>query len=848
MLESSLKSQIDRLWDLFWSGGIANPLTAIEQISYLLFMKRLDDKDIKQKKDAKFARKKYQSIFKNNKDLRWSHWKHFEAENMLNHVRDKVFPFIKKLNLENSFSSQMQDAVFIIPKPSLLVQAVEIIENLKIHEQNQDTQGDIYEYLLSELQTSGKNGQFRTPRHIIKMMCELVSPKIGQTICDPACGTGGFLIGAYQHIVKQHTSPEFITTDKEGVEHGLIGDKIPNIKTWNYLKNKTFYGFDFDSTMLRISAMNMVLHGIQNPNIKYLDTISKNNKEENLYDVILANPPFKGNIDKSDIHEALSRTVKTTRTELLFIAQMIRLLKIGGRCAVIVPNGVLFRSDNAHTAIRKKIVEEAQLEAVISMPSGVFKPYAGVSTAVLLFTKGGETNRVWFYDMTADGFSLDDKRDKIEENDIPDIIEKWNKRHKLKKTGKHDKWFFVDKKKILDSSDYSLNGKIYQETVSYNHSKYPMVSLGEVCKIVRGGSPRPIQKYITKNENGINWIKIGDVAENEKYITTTKQKIKKDGIDKTRLVKRGDFILSNSMSFGRPYILKIDGAIHDGWLLIRINNNNQIFPDFLYQILKSNVVQRQCKKLATGGVVKNLNSSVVKNVKIPLPPIEIQKEIVNEIEGYQKIIDGAKQIVDNWKPTLKIDPSWPVIELGTVCDVRDGTHESPKYLSTGIPLITSKNLKDNQINFENVRFISKKDHNDFSKRSKVDSGDVLFGMIGTIGNPVVVNTARIFSIKNVALFKFKGNKKLLNYFLQILLNSQFTKNTLMLKARGGSQKFVSLANLRNFKIPLPPMKIQKKIATEIEKERIHVDSCRELIKINTEKIQQTMKRIWQQKD
>ena len=499
MLESGLKSKIDHLWDLFWSGGIANPLTAIEQISYLLFMKRLDDKDIKQKKEAKFAGKKYQSIFKSNSALRWSHWKHFEAEEMLNHVRDKVFPFIKKLNSENEngFSTQMKDAVFIIPKPSLLVQAVEIIESLKIHEQNQDTQGDIYEYLLSELKTSGKNGQFRTPRHIIKMMCELVAPKIGQTVCDPACGTGGFLIGAYQYILRQHTSSELVTVDEEGVEHGLIGDKITSPKIWNHLKNKTFYGFDFDSTLLRISAMNMALHGVQNPNIKYMDSISKNNKEESRYDVILANPPFKGNIDKNDIHEALSRTIKTTRTELLFVAQMMRLLRVGGQCAVIVPSGVLFRSDKAHTAIRQKIIEEAQLEAVITMPSGVFRPYAGVSTAVLLFTKGGETDKVWFYDMTADGFSLDDKRDKIEENDILDIIEKWNNRQKLKEPAKEDKWFFVDKKKIVESGDYNLNGKMYGETVSYGQTEWPIVKLGEIAEVISGQSPE--SKYYNWN-------------------------------------------------------------------------------------------------------------------------------------------------------------------------------------------------------------------------------------------------------------------------------------------------------------------------------------------------------------
>lgn len=470
MLAENLKAEINKLWNLFWSGGIANPLTAIEQISYLLFMKRLDDMDLKRKADAEWSEGEYESIFEGNDDLRWSHWKHFEAEKMLTHVRDKVFPFIKKLNTDtdNSFSKQMKDAVFIIPKPSLLVQAVETIEKLKIQEQNQDTQGDIYEYLLSELQTSGKNGQFRTPRHIIKMMAALVNPKLGQTVLDPACGTGGFLIGAYQYMLKQHTSSKLITVDEDGSEHGLVGDKITDPKIWKHLKNNTFYGFDFDSTMLRIGAMNMALHGIENPNINYLDAISKNNKEENRYDVILANPPFKGSIDKSDIHEALTKMVKTTKTELLFVAQMMRLLKNGGRCAVIIPDGVLFGTSNAHIAVRKKIIEDAQLEGVISMPSGVFKPYAGVSTAILIFTKGGETDKVWFYDMEADGFSLDDKRDHIKENDIPDIIKKWNTKDKSAEPEKGEKWFWVEKKELVDKK-YDLSIGKYKK-VTYEDS------------------------------------------------------------------------------------------------------------------------------------------------------------------------------------------------------------------------------------------------------------------------------------------------------------------------------------------------------------------------------------------
>ena len=462
MLAADLKSKIDKLWNLFWSGGIANPLTAIEQISYLIFMKRLDDMDLKRKGDAKWLKQEFKSIFSDD-NLRWSHWKHFEAENMLEHVRDKAFPFIKSLHSENgnAFATQMKDAVFIIPKPSLLVEAVEIIDSLNIMEQNQDTQGDIYEYLLSELQTSGKNGQFRTPRHIIKLMCHLVDPKLGQTICDPSCGTGGFLIGAYQHILRANTSPERITIDKDGTEHGLVGDKITEPKYWDFLKNKTCYGFDFDSTMLRIASMNMVLHGIENPNIHYMDALSKRFEEQDKYDIVLANPPFKGSIDKGDIHEGLSRTVKTTKTELLFVLQMLRLLKVGGRCAVIVPDGVLFGGSNAHKTVRKKLIEENQLEAVISMPSGVFKPYAGVSTAILVFTKGGETDKVWFYDMQADGFSLDDKRERIEDNDIPNLLATWATRT-TDKTNTPTKHFHVLKQELINS-DYNLSLSRYKE-------------------------------------------------------------------------------------------------------------------------------------------------------------------------------------------------------------------------------------------------------------------------------------------------------------------------------------------------------------------------------------------------
>ncbi len=448
---TELKSKIDKLWNMFYSGGMANPLVAIEQISYLLFIRRLEDMDNQQKSAAKRRNQPYTSIFKNHEDCRWSHWMHFDAETMLKHVRDNVFSFIKEFKGKESFYSEaMQDAIFLIPKPSLLKEAVNIIDELNLSNQSIDIQGDIYEYLLSEISSSGKNGQFRTPRHIIRMIVELVDPKLGEKICDPACGTGGFIFNAYNHILKENTDPENIEYDEEGAPHKLIGDKIVDKKRWNFLWNKAFFGYDFDTTMVRIGLMNMVLHGITNPNIKYADTLSKSFQERNLYDVILANPPFKGNVDRSDIAEDLRVTGKSKhpKTELLFLNLFINMLIPGGRCGVIVPDGVLFGSSNAHIDARKMILDQCKLEGIISMPSGVFKPYAGVSTAVMIFTKGEKTDKIWFYDMQADGYSLDDKRQKTEQNDIPDIIGKWKARDIKKKPKKGEKWLWVDYEEV----------------------------------------------------------------------------------------------------------------------------------------------------------------------------------------------------------------------------------------------------------------------------------------------------------------------------------------------------------------------------------------------------------------
>jgi type I restriction enzyme M protein len=489
MLAPALRSKVDQLWDRFWSGGIANPLTAIEQISYLLFMRRLDALDEKRRGDAEFLAQPFESLFAGSypardrterlrEELRWSRFRHLPAEAMLEQVRDNVFPFIKTLASGGElFARYMQDAVFMIPKASLLVEAVGIIDELyaelereqqEAGQSFQDVQGDLYEYLLAEIQSAGKNGQFRTPRHIIQMIVSLVDPKLGEEICDPACGTGGFLLGAYQHILTQHTSPEHRFTGEDGIERGVLGDRLTDPRQWEALKEKAFYGYDFDTTMVRIGLMNLLLHGIDRPNLDYKDTLSKRFAERERYDVVLANPPFKGSIDKGDINEELR--LKTTKTELLFVNRIMNLLRVGGRAGVIVPDGVLFGSSNAHQDLRKLLIDECELQGIVKMPSGVFKPYAGVSTAALIFAKGGRTERVWYYDMQADGLSLDDKRERVAENDIPDVIARWKVRDPARDTDRTAKAFFVPVEEIR-ANKYDLSINRYKE-VAYPEAVY----------------------------------------------------------------------------------------------------------------------------------------------------------------------------------------------------------------------------------------------------------------------------------------------------------------------------------------------------------------------------------------
>lgn len=425
LTDSELRSKVDTIWDRLWSSGLSNPLDSIEQFSYLLFLKRLDDAETKREKQANRRNQEFKPQIP--AELRWSEWTQKKGGDALKHVREKVFPWLREMGAKgSSFQVYMQNAEFKISKPNTLIEVCNLIDEMKISEQNQDVQGDLYEYLLSKLQQAGRNGQFRTPRHIIQMMVEMIDPKPMERIGDLAAGTCGFPVYAYEYILEKHTSPDVLYDDM-GKKH-LIGDCL-SPEQGEFLQTEAFTAYDNDSgmTMLRIGSMNLMLHGINHPRFFYMDTLSKDFNDEKSLDVVLMNPPFKGKMDKDDINDTLPS--KVTKTELLFLHLILRVLDMGGRCAVIVPDGVLFGSSRAHQDIRKKIIEENRLDGVVSMPSGVFKPYAGVSTAILFFTRGGTTDRIWFYDMDYDGFSLDDKRQPTpEQNDIPDILQCWQHR------------------------------------------------------------------------------------------------------------------------------------------------------------------------------------------------------------------------------------------------------------------------------------------------------------------------------------------------------------------------------------------------------------------------------------
>ena len=933
MLDQETKRKIDSSRQIL-VGKIPDPKAQVEQITTALIYKFMDDMD----KDATSFPNGRATYFTGNfKQYGWSKLldRGLSGEERLNLYIQAISELAKNNKLPDIFRSVFKNS--FLPYRDAETLSLFLKEINEFSYDHSENLGNAFEYLLSILGSQGDAGQFRTPRHIIDFMVEVLDPKKDESILDPACGTGGFLISAYKHILKNNSKNynskeddySFARNEPDALgiqiqSNGKYkGEKIKPTEKKN-MQKKTV-GYDISPDMVKLSLVNMYLHKFKEPQIYEYDTLTSDSRWENEFDIILANPPFMS--PRGGIRPHNRFGVTSNRSEVLFVDYIAEHLSINGRAGIIVPEGIIFKGDKAYKFLRKTLVEEKFLWAVVSLPAGVFQPYSGVKTSILFLDrkKAKKSDEILFVDVQSDGFDLGATRRKSNKNDLfkafailaPDRL---GRKEKLASKIAH----WVKKQRIIESGDFNLSGNGYrmdtfsemaainQELIkkafqlspeikktieSWNKSTKDMnkkfeptikkfqeqmkaisdriaplnLELPNISKEAQSALEKmrnSLENFdlrdIVQSQQGLDkvlqeqqrWpmVELGEVCELYQPKTISQKEMKESGkyivfgangpigrYDQYNHEEVEVLITCRGATCGTVNRSEPKSWITGNAMVIKPSKINSLDKDFLFNLLKiSNL-----SSVISGSAQPQITRNSLSPFKIPLPPIDVQKEIVNEIEGYQKIIDGAKQVVDNWKPVVKIDPQWPMVELGKVCDVRDGTHDSPRYYNQGIPLITSKNLRNGYIDFSNVKYISQKDHDNISKRSGVDNGDVLLAMIGTIGYPIIVNTNRSFSIKNIALFKFKNNDKLLNSYFKYLLESKYTIENLFTQARGGSQKFISLANFRNFKTPLPPLEVQKEIVAEIEKEEEAVVSNKNLVDHFEKKISFIIKSIWQ---
>ena len=823
MLDQETKRRIDNARDIL-VGKLPNPQGQVEQITIALIYKFMDDMD----KEAmefggepsyfigEFEKYSWSNIF----DPRLGGFEllalYGEAIEM-----HKINP-----NLPQLFRDIFKNTFLPYRDPETLKMFLKVIN--EFHYDHSEKLGDAFEYLLSVLGSQGDAGQFRTPRHIIDFMVEIIQPKKGESVLDPACGTAGFLISAYKHIIKENTKKN-------------QGDLLTPEDRKKLINN--FTGYDISFEMVRLSLVNLYLHGFTTPKIFEYDTLSNESRWGDTFDIILANPPFM--TPKGGIRPHKKFTLQANRSEVLFVDYIMEHINpTTGRAAVIVPEGIIFQSATAYKALRKMLVDKNYLYGVVSLPAGLFQPYSGVKTSILLMDKSlaKKSDKILFVKIDNDGFDLGAQRRAIASNDLTGCLGLLQSYKRALQEGTafesdNKNVFLVEKGKIAGKlEDYYLSIDRYRASENVQTSNFEMVRLGDICDIQRGGSPRPIEKFFTEDVDGINWIKIGDVSENAKYVTYTKQKITKEGLNKTRMVYEGDFILSNSMSFGRPYIVKITGAIHDGWLLLRMKDKEIIDQDYLYEVLRSEATIEQYERLATGGVVRNLNSSLVSGVEIPLPPLSIQQQIVSKIEGYQKIIDGAKQVVENYKAEIDIDVGWEMVKLGEVCKVINGKAykqeellESGKYAVLRVGnFFSNRSWYYSDLELDEDKYCHK--------------GDLLYAWSASFGPRIWDGEKTIY---HYHIWKMIPDEKRIN---KLFLHHILDKDTEDIKAEGGrgiAMMHITKAGMELREIPLPPLSIQQSIVKRIEEEQEFVNGNKELIRIFEGKIKEEIGKLWQ---
>lgn len=831
MLNQDTKRKIDSARQIL-VGKVPDPKAQVEQITTALIYKFMDDMD----KEAQELGGKARFFTNGYEKYAWT--KLMDAKlgghDRLDLYIEAITSLSQNPHIPQLFRDIFKDTFLPYRNPETLSLFLKEVNGFSYD--NSEDLGNAFEYLLSILGSQGDAGQFRTPRHIIDFIVAAVNPKKDETICDPACGTAGFLISAYKHILKQHDGID----DPENKEKPLTPDERKTLMDH-------FAGYDISPDMVRLSKVNLYLHGFPSPTIFEYDTLSSEEKWDESFDVMLANPPFMS--PKGGIKPHKRFSVQAKRSEVLFVDYILEHLRPRGRAGIIVPEGIIFQSAGAYKQLRKMLVEDG-LMAVVSLPAGVFNPYAGVKTSILLFDNeiAKKTKNILFLKIQNDGYDLGAQRREHSKNDLPLTLKVIKKYKQALKDGGNFEFsesekqiaHLVAKDKIAESGDYNLSGDRYKEVINFANQKWPMVELCEVCEILNG--------YAFKSENyvnnGVRVIRITNVQNGE--IVDDNPKFyplnTKEPIEKYKLIE-DDLLISLTGNVGRVGLLPkgfLPAGLNQRVACLRVDEH-KISKKFLFRILNQSKFEQECIKSASGMAQKNMSTIWLAKHKIPLPPIEVQGKIVEQIEKYQNIVDGAKQVVVNWKPKVSIDPDWPIENLSDVCtQITDGTHQTPKYTKEGVPFLRVTDITESN---ESKKYLSEEEHQELVKRCKPEKGDVLYTKNGTIGIAKMVDWDYEFSIF-VSLALLKPKKEILEgKYLEHYLNSELALAQAKAHSKSGTVTNLHLIEIKQFKIPLPPLEIQKQIVAEIEEEQKIIEANKKLIVIMEHKIADVLSEI-----
>lgn len=821
MLTKDIRKTIDNARDVL-VGKIPNPQSQIEQITIAMIYKFMDDMDIE---SVEFGGERQFFV----EELSEYAWSKIMSQQLGNEARMNLYTeALDKLQLSDRIPKLFRDifkgAYLPFRDGQTLTLFLKEINDLSYS--NSENLGNGFEYLLSIMGSQGDAGQFRTPRHIIDFIVDIVKPTKADTILDPACGTAGFLISAYKFIQK----------------FALISNQPLNPQERTAL-TENIQGYDISPDMVKLALVNMYLHKFRDPKIYEYDTLTQDTRWENYFDCILANPPFM--TPKGGIQPHNKFGVKANRSEVLFVDYIMEHLNSTGRAGVIVPEGIVFQSAKAYKDLRKKLVDEKYLYAVVSLPSGIFQPYSGVKTSILFMDRqlAKKTDKVLFVEIKNDGFDLGAQRRPIDKNDIPkalELINQWQNAINTQTEFSTDSKMvtIVEKSKLAENEEYNLTASRYKITQDFSNCKWNIVKLGDICDTTSGGTPlKSNEEFYVPAE--IPWINSGEVRNGE--IFKASKYISRLGLEKSsaKLIPANSVLVAMyGATAGQVGLLMFEAATNQA--VCSILPSDKFNPKFLYYILSSKT--ESLIQMSVGGAQPNISQGIIKNIEIPLPPLEVQEEIVKELDGYQAVIDGAQKVIDNWKPTLPINPEWEKVKLEEVClQITDGTHSTPTYTETGVPFLRVTDITGTN---DSKKFISLEEHNTLIKRCHPQKNDVLYTKNGTIGIAKLVNWDWDFSIF-VSLCLLKPNTtKIMPKYLELFLNSSNALNQAHSHSKTGAITNLHLVEIKSFIIPLPNLQEQQEVITKIEEEEKVVEECKKLIKLHQEKINAKIQSIW----